>query len=48
MRSWPLICTIWIITDQQMEGLERRALRWHVFHGEWNYTLIPQRIYDPR
>jgi Rhodopirellula transposase DDE domain len=30
------------ITDQQMEGLEQRALRRHDFHGEWNYTLVPQ------
>jgi hypothetical protein len=35
------------ITDQQMEGLERRALRRHGFHGEWNYTLVPQRTRDP-
>ena len=35
------------ITDQQMEGLERRALRRHDFHGEWNYTLVPQRTHDP-
>jgi hypothetical protein len=35
------------ITDQQMEGLERRALRRHDFHGEWNYALVPQRSHDP-
>ena len=35
------------ITDQQMEGLEQRALRRHDFHGEWNYTLVPQRTHDP-
>jgi hypothetical protein len=35
------------ITDQQMEGLERRALRRHDFHGEWNYTLVSQRTHDP-
>jgi hypothetical protein len=29
------------ITDQQMEGLERRALRHHDFHGERNCTLVP-------
>jgi hypothetical protein len=35
------------ITDQQMEDLQERALRRHDFHGEWNYTLIPQRTHDP-
>ena len=35
------------ITDQQMEGLEQRALRRHDFHGEWNYTLVPQHTHDP-
>ena len=29
------------ISDQQMKDLERRALRRHQFHGEWNYDLIP-------
>ena len=29
------------ITDEQMKGLDKRALRRHEFHGEWNYTLIP-------
>jgi hypothetical protein len=29
------------ITDQRMKDLERRALRRHEFHGEWNYSLIP-------
>jgi hypothetical protein len=36
------------ISDQQMEGLERRALRRDDFHGEWNYTLVPQRTHDPQ
>jgi hypothetical protein len=36
------------ITDQQMEGLEQRALRRHDFHGEWNYTLVPQPPTHPR
>ena len=35
------------ITDQQMGGLEQRALRRHDFHGEWNYTLVPQRAHGP-
>jgi Rhodopirellula transposase DDE domain len=35
------------ITDQQMEGLERRALGRHDFHCEWNYALVPQRTHDP-
>jgi hypothetical protein len=35
------------ITDQQMDGLEQRALRRHDFHGEWNYTLVPQRAHGP-
>jgi transposase len=29
------------ITDRQMKDLETRSLRRHEFHGEWNYTLIP-------
>jgi len=29
------------ISDRQMKDLERRALRRHQFHGEWNYGLIP-------
>ena len=29
------------ISDRQMKDLERRALRRHRFHGEWNYSLIP-------
>jgi hypothetical protein len=33
------------ITDQQMEGLEQRALHSHNFHGEWNYTLVSQRTH---
>jgi hypothetical protein len=36
------------ITDQQMDDLEQRALRRHDFHGEWNYTLVPQRTHDPQ
>jgi Rhodopirellula transposase DDE domain len=35
------------ITDQQMKDLEHHALRRHDFHGEWNYTLVPQRSRDP-
>ncbi len=35
------------ITDQQMEGLEQRTLRRHDLHGEWTYTLVPQRTHDP-
>jgi transposase len=35
------------ITDQQMGGLEQRALRRHDFHGEWNYALVPQRAHGP-
>jgi len=31
------------ISDRQMKELERRALRRHQFHGEWNYDLIPAR-----
>ena len=31
------------ITDQQMKDLEKRVLRRHQFHGEWNYGLIPAR-----
>lgn len=30
------------ITDQQMTALERTALTRHNFHGEWNYSLVPQ------
>src|SRR5712691_6686139 len=33
------------ISDRQMKDLERRALRRHQFHGEWNYGLIP--AHDP-
>jgi hypothetical protein len=29
------------ISDEQMAGLETRALTRHRFHGEWNYTLLP-------
>jgi hypothetical protein len=32
------------ITAQRMEGLERRALRRHDFHGECNYTLTPTLV----
>jgi transposase len=35
------------ITDQQMKDLEQHALRRHDFHGEWNYTLTPQRPHRP-
>jgi len=31
------------ISDCQMKDLERRVLRRHQFHGEWNYGLIPAR-----
>jgi len=31
------------ISERQMKELERRALRRHQFHGEWNYDLIPAR-----
>ena len=30
------------VTDQQIKDLEQHALRRHDFHGEWNYTLIPE------
>jgi Rhodopirellula transposase DDE domain len=29
------------VSDQQMTGLEDRALTRHRFHGDWNYTLLP-------
>jgi hypothetical protein len=35
------------ITNRQIGELEQRALRRHDFHGEWNYTLVPQRTHDP-
>jgi hypothetical protein len=35
------------ITDQQMKDLEQHALRRHDLHGEWNYTLNPQRPHSP-
>ena len=35
------------VTDQQMKDLEQHALRRHDFHGEWNYTLIPERPRAP-
>ncbi len=31
------------ISDRQMKDLERRVLRRHQIHGEWNYSLIPAR-----
>ena len=31
------------ISDRQIKDLERRVLRRHQFHGEWNYDLIPAR-----
>ena len=31
------------VSDRQMKDLERRVLRRHQFHGEWNYDLIPAR-----
>ena len=35
------------ITDQQMRDLERTALRRHTFHGDWNYSLTPDRPDPP-
>jgi hypothetical protein len=32
---------------QQMKDFEQHALRRHDFHGEWNYTLTPQRPRAP-
>jgi Rhodopirellula transposase DDE domain len=29
------------ISDKQMKDLEKRSVRRHPFHGEWNYTLLP-------
>jgi hypothetical protein len=31
------------ISDKQMRELERRHLRRHDFHGDWNYTLTPDK-----
>jgi transposase len=31
-----------VISDEQMTDLETRALTRHAFHGEWNYTLLPE------
>jgi transposase len=30
-----------VVSDEQMTGLEARALTRHAFHGEWNYTFPP-------
>ena len=30
------------ISDELMQDLEDRALTRHGFHGEWNYTLLPE------
>ena len=30
------------ISDRDMKNLEKRAVRRHGFHGEWNYSLIPR------
>jgi hypothetical protein len=35
------------ITDQQMHDLERTTLRRHTFHGDWNYSLTPNRSNPP-
>jgi hypothetical protein len=39
-----------VVTDEQMTGLEARALTRHAFHGDWNYTLLPawRPAPDPR
>jgi hypothetical protein len=29
------------IPDKQMKELERHSIRRDTFHGEWNYTLLP-------
>lgn len=29
------------IPDRDIKDLEQRVLRRHEFHGEWNYTFIP-------
>ena len=31
------------ITDQQKRDLEPTTLRRHNFHGDWNYSLTPNR-----
>ena len=35
------------ITDRQMSDLERTTLRRHAFHGDWNYSLTPDRPDPP-
>jgi len=35
------------IPDRDMKDLERRVLRRHEFHGEWNYTPIPDNTTSP-
>jgi transposase len=35
------------IPDRDMKDLERRVLRRHEFHGEWNYTFIPDNTTSP-
>ena len=35
------------ITDTQMHDLERTTLRRHAFHGDWNYSLTPNRSNPP-
>ena len=30
------------VSDRDMKNLEKRAVRRHGFHGEWNYNLIPR------
>src|SRR5215472_1995713 len=30
------------VTDAEFAGIEQRCLTRHSFHGEWNYTLIPE------
>jgi len=34
------------ISDKQMKDLEKRSIRRHTFHGEWNYTLLPTPEHD--
>ena len=36
------------ISDEQMKELEERVLDRHVFHGEWNYTVLPVSRPAPR
>jgi DDE family transposase len=35
------------IPDRDMKDLERRVLRRHEFHGEWNHTFIPDNTTSP-